>query len=842
MFRRFVAIFLTMVLLLVFLPSSAMATDIAVHDVTVPVKMIGDTARTYNIHFRVRGDNVYANSAALGAIFGYSCGKSAGSVLFYNESNLSYMAFYNQSTSVVYCLGLNPLRYDAPFETIIEGNGEAWIPFEFFLLLADSSYVLSDGKIYLEPARYTGVKLLKKMMREGIGAYGFDILDELGGDETSLILRGGSANLVNFLDGILGFEPAAWGMIPSSIAGSNTFDEKYGNTMATMLCTNSQSELVEFAKMEQANALYDIIDLFADKRAALDINTGDLLDQCNSLLGKMQSANPPTITYNRLYQRLESVVSDQEALSTFAEPLSRLKDQLPSEETIMAVSYLLQGAAYAAEFAQQDEFSVNALDSFLRDIDKNTFMPDGTKVALRKGVDAFRGDIVNYAISKIVADNWVDMILSATGLEKALLGAQGIAAKAVWDFASATIPYLRDGLSSADSFELALYALLLQTDSMQVYFGHRDNCLYGEMNNKSGIEKSMLSAYTFLKSCLIAREAGIESVKSSHDNVPEYIDSLREKNRNICRILGEIKHITASDDHRMYGFTRDLALKYLVDYDDMRLRDTILSYRETVSGESIDIYSVIDNDIDEISEMLAKEMKFEEGYTFIEDEETLVITSQNGKHIRYFIIKGNSQHNVAGIRIGDTLKECIEKAKEHFIRVYKDLYNDDERLQSEADMLFSEERRHVDNDYAFILSGNLECDVSVELDEAQRVTRIEVGVIPFSIGSWFELLEQGETYSARGILTILPDDTVANDEAVYLDFDIEHGEYARYRIDGRFGETQFMRLMVAPDEWRQHNQYEVVVEGTLNVDKDHHLYLTSVSLLEVASLHTEEPY
>ena len=589
---------LSMVMIGVFLLSStviAMEADNA-EQISCPISITGsDELQT--IDLLVADSHVYADAGEMSELFGYDCqiAIETQKIVISDRENLFLMAFSAKNTKVDYMLGVGKvLEYAAPVKSIIEDAQTAWIPFDYFLNLADSGYVIKDDRLQIEEPRITGIKLLKQMLIEGINEYGFDLLEELGHDEQSFYITGAASHLVNYFNGILGMDASAWALTFTQFGEGNSFDKKYGETLAALFVTNSRNELSEFAdRTENASDFKDIIeyiDGLEQEKYLLDFEVGQWKKTCELLLTRMKDKNPPTIEYNSAYQQLEKVLQKQENFSAFAEPLINAKKELgnlPSSDAFELMSYAVQGVSYSEAFDNQDEFSMNALQYFLNTQENSSELPISMKESLEEGLADYKKNKGTYIASNLIKDNWLELLVSKGGLEDKLLGPQGAAIKFVWDMASSYVPFIDKGISDSDKFELACYAILLQDAAQKVYQQDRNMCLSGDFQNINEIEESLYSAYAFLKSCVIAREAGIDSVSRSHEKVPEYIEQLREKNRKAEALMADIKSVYASEDKRKYGFTPDIAENYLEKYDDSYLLSFIEKQKVLTRGEEL---------------------------------------------------------------------------------------------------------------------------------------------------------------------------------------------------------------------------------------------------------------
>jgi hypothetical protein len=196
---------------------------------------------SYELDFMVSNSVVYANALQMGLLFNYQCSVAKPSIILSDSGTL--MAFSSESSAVGYANGVMPYsEFDAPAQSAINDQG-AWIPFETFLFMADSGYVMAGSSIHIEAPRATVIETLQEIRRNGSSRYSFDPVSELGFSQPELGMSGKASRLADFF---LDVDPASKGFaVAGRFADSAPYDSKYGAALAQMLVKASKEELSE---------------------------------------------------------------------------------------------------------------------------------------------------------------------------------------------------------------------------------------------------------------------------------------------------------------------------------------------------------------------------------------------------------------------------------------------------------------------------------------------------------------------------------------------------------------------------------------------------------------------
>lgn len=518
--------------------------------------------------------HIYAAADGLASRLSYDCTVADTDIvcsptLANAGSAFNKIVFHGGSDAVTVSypvLGLTNLAYKAPFASVINDKG-AWVPFEMFLLLANTEYLITDRGLYVGAPKQTAIDVLQQVWSRELGSYSFDWVAESGLTAADLKTVNSNFLLANVFNGLLKFDPASWGMAFTQIVGDTTpYDKKYGQTLATMFATNSEDEL---------RGLADSVETLG---TPLDWMFGNISDvttvtQAQSTLQEaamhLSDLNPSSVrTYNSAYANLETALGDQEAVSQWGTAAT------------LTVGEFMKFLSYTTEFKQSDDFSLDALDGFLS-VDANGYLPAAARDKFRETMTNLRTTPANYAVSRLVENDWLSIgstlaSAAAPPLADTILGPAS-AALLAWNIVSGLVPFYSNGLSAADSFELSVYATLFQTDALSVvrsaYQADKQAWQSPVGLTSDSLRSLTTNAYTYLKTCYITRQAAIVVLESMLPNNPSTYPQLTAKNATIADEMAQLKVIASGSatDETMLGFLPDMNTQYLTTYDDTKL-------------------------------------------------------------------------------------------------------------------------------------------------------------------------------------------------------------------------------------------------------------------------------
>lgn len=612
--KKVISLFLALVIM-VSMSVPAFAAESSEEYYTIQVEYSDNTGHQESLDVMIQNDNVFVDAEMLAERLGYTFGENGESAVILNKDMSKNLPFgitqfkYN-STQVSHMLFNNMLdTYEAPFASVKNNEG-SWIPFEYSLLLLNSGMMITDDAILIDIPTKRIIDYFFDVTKNST-KYGFDWADDFGYTETDIKVLGGSSHLINVFNGALGFDGASWASLFQQFAGSmNSYDKKYGENLAMLLCTESDKELqatTEKVKLlsNLLNADGDLGNLLSFTSDITDFQVGSLYKQCEAVLDGIKTGNSSAVDYSRAYQTLEKALDKQTWFSHTGGNILDIQKGVCSA-TGKAFNFLDVGVkvaeivGYAQEFQNQDEFSLAAFTHYLESANSGLELPDAMKASMIDYSDALSKSIDGYMGKRFLdnIDQWMlDAAKEQVPLHK-VLGTQAVAALIAWDIASNTIPFIANGLSSADNFELALYSMVFQGDTFLNYLSKR-NSVFSDAGNITAENMYELSqyCYIYLKSCYVTREAALASLTNKSDSTKEKIQPLIDYqnsiNTEIAEIMVELKRANKTNDSLVFGFLPTDNEDYLSKYDDNQLIRWILSrnlvteaYSETYTDES----------------------------------------------------------------------------------------------------------------------------------------------------------------------------------------------------------------------------------------------------------------
>lgn len=599
--KKAISLFLVLVMM-ISMSVPAFAAESREEYYTIQVEYSDNIGHQESLDIMIQNDNVFVDAEMLAERLGYTFGENGESAVILNKDTSNNLPFgitqfkYN-STQVSYMLFNNMIdTYEAPFASVKNNEG-SWIPFEYSLLLFNSGMMLTDDAVLIDiPTKriidyfYDVAKNSKK--------YGFDWADDFGYTETDIKVLGGSSHLINVFNGVLGFDGASWASLFQQFAGSmDSYDKKYGENLAMLLCTESDKELQ--ASIDQVDMFINLLDedgnlgeMLSSTSAMLDSQVGTLYDNCEDILQKVKDGNSPLVSYNKSYQALEAAVDRQTWFSNTGGNILEVQKGISSAAgkafTVLDVgTKVLEVVGYAQEFQNQDSFSLAAFTHYLDTANNGLELPEKMKESMVDYSDTLSDNIGEY-MTKRFTENVDQWIIDEIPMHE-VLGIQAAGALFAWDIASNTIPFISNGLSGADNFELALYSMVFQGDTFLNYLSKRDS-VFNDADNITAEHMYELSqyCYIYLKSCYVTREAALASLANKSDSTKEKIQPLIDYqnsiNTEIAEIMVELKRANKTNAGLVFGFLPSDNKDYLDKYDSSQLIQWVSQFMMEVSS------------------------------------------------------------------------------------------------------------------------------------------------------------------------------------------------------------------------------------------------------------------
>lgn len=584
--QRLICILTALCLMLCSVPAYAAGED-AVQLGILTVSYEGNNGRLENMEVLVKDGFLYAKAAYLGEKFGYECYISTNSergtyAAFYDEPAHRFVVFERENQVMYINSSLYLEYFTAPCNLAVAEN-TVWIPFHYALKLFDSDYVITSGVVNILKPVDTAFGIYYEKVFQQNSELWFDLVNEFGTNG----LVAGMNHMVNVFDGLLSLDPSSFGQLFTQFFGhSSPYDYKYGDQLAALFCTKSQEEiraLTEYTSsvydwMSNSGTLAGYMD-YIDSRYSRDLSL--YADQLRTLLGQ---ENPNTFRLNKVSETLDSIADQSARWDELSAPVRDIQDQLSfsdsASDIINFATFGIDAFSYYSEFITQDENAVEALNGFvnyLRSSDSDT--PEKTISAMQNYVNVSQsgtGGAAAYSLAKAFVEDIsrtsdLASILSGSGfdLNQYLFGSGGSLMLAGWSLAKNIVPFIRDGLSSADSCEAALYAQVLALDGGNWRVSTREQML--EHYDDPDMQKEFVQAvYSFLKFSFIGRELALEMVSSldSAQENQEYVQYLRSKNDKLLELMAVYSAAAANPSSQTLGFTRTFEAEFRAQYDD----------------------------------------------------------------------------------------------------------------------------------------------------------------------------------------------------------------------------------------------------------------------------------
>lgn len=556
--------------------------------VTVSVEYSDNIGTTEQLELMVKNDQVYVNAEMLAARLGYLVASNENAVVIYNIDNDNlpngFTWFFLDSKQVSQTVSSQIIdTYEAPFPSMKNEEG-FWIPLEYSLLMLNSGMMILDDALEIDVPQKDIIDIFYDIQKNG-SRFRFDWSKDFGYTDMDWKVIGTSSHLVNLFNGLLELDGGSWAELVQSFAmDSTSYDRRYGENLAMLLCTQSDGELQALREeMEfQQNIFFEegkLGQFLSGYSKYLDDKVGMLYEESENILEEVRKGNSSVVTYNKTYQALEDAVDKQTWFSETGENI--LEVQRGMSEAIPILNVLLKVAevvGYGQEFANQEEFSLSALQSFMETPDTSQAsdsLPDAMKDSMIDYASMLSTDLVTYSAARYFQENVGGWIADNLDINKAL-GTQANAALIAWDIASDVIPFISNGLAAADKFELALYSQVFQAD---VFMDYQNRCsnVFQSVENINAENLYTLSQYCFLylKSCYISRNAALGSLEGKRESVKEEIQPLIEEqngiNDEIAEMLIVLKDANETNSGNVYGFLPEDNEKYLADFDNSDL-------------------------------------------------------------------------------------------------------------------------------------------------------------------------------------------------------------------------------------------------------------------------------
>ena len=609
--KKIISILLSAIILLT--TGTAYATETKRSDIsynTLPVEFSDNLGTTENLDAMVDDGHLYVNAKQLGERLGYQVKAGDEYVAVFNKefsNTVPYgiTTFYYDSTKVRHMLFNKMVDYEAPFKTVKNADGE-WIPFEFSLLLLNSSDVLLDKKIHVDMPEKNIVDIYMDVLKNN-DRYLFDWEADAGATPGSMFAMGTAANMVQIFNGVLDWDGASWCQLINSFSmDSSSYDAKYSESFAKMFCTYSDEELSQDVdamkeKLKPFNGDNWVVKSMKQIDDAYDYKIENLSKKTADLKKKMVVENKASVdAYNKSYQELDKLCSRADFFSETTDPFVQVSKSFKEATGFMDAFYsVMEITGYASEFQNQDKFAVKSLDTFIKNSNYGCVMSKAMKGGLRDYKNTLETDIVSYSAYNYLMNNMGDLLKEGLDVSTTLLDTESKIYLLIWDISKETVPWVKNGLSNTDCFLQSMYAGIVQSDTFKSYIDKRD-AVFKDANNitSKNLYEVTQYCYAYLKSCYITRDAAVGALteKTKEDN-PTYESTQKMVNQEIAKCLVKLKDADKTNKYGCYGFLPENNKQYLSEYDDGTLIQCVINgvdvnsiYQEYIKNKEYNDY------------------------------------------------------------------------------------------------------------------------------------------------------------------------------------------------------------------------------------------------------------
>ena len=608
--KRVISFFLCVIMLMssTYTALAKETTDISYN--TLSVEFSDNLGTTEELNVMVTEEHLYVDAEQLGDRLGYQVEVGNEYVAIYNKNFSNTVpygltTFYYDSTKVRHMLFNKMVDYEAPFKIVKNSDG-VWIPFEFSLLLLNSSDVVLDNQVHIEMPQKNIVDIYMDILKNN-DRYLFDWKSDAGASEGSIFAMGTGAYFVQVFSGILDKDGASWSqLIDSFYLKMDSYDRKYAESFARMFCTYSDEELTLNAKamkekMKPFNGDNWVAKSIKKVDDIIDDNIGDLSKKTADLKKRIDVENGTSVAkFNKSYQELDKMCNTADYFSNMTDPFLTASKEFKNVTSFLDVFYKISEViGYASEFKNQDEFAVKSLDTLIKKSDSSCVMSKAMKDSMGDYKKTLATDIVAYSAYNYLMNNMTDLFTDTIDISTTILDMDSKLYLLAWDIAKGAIPLVKNSLSNTDCFLQSMYAGIIQSDTFSTYINKR-NVVFGDAKNITPENLYELSqyCYAYLKSCYITRDAAVGALteKTKEDN-PTYKSTQKMVNQEIAKCLVELKDADKTNKYGCYGFLPENNKQYLSEYDDGTLIQCVINgvdvnsvYQEYIKNKEYNDY------------------------------------------------------------------------------------------------------------------------------------------------------------------------------------------------------------------------------------------------------------
>ena len=588
--KKFICLILSFIILTTCATPALAANDYKYG--TLSVTKLKDS-RVTKLNVMVSGNNLYVDAREIASYMGYDYQRKGNTVVLGNTDIYRVMVYNDNDATIKYLYLSSMVEYEAPAKSIADGD-YFWIPLHITLKMMDSDICVTPYG--------TSYNIIIDTPDDSIASIYCELLDSdlfmnainsMGLGITEDLYR--STHAANVLMGMSKLDISCYGQFFSHaffwVPNTNTThitDNKCGEELALLFCTNSHGELTEIGDL-----IGDAADLFSNKGLINDFITntqklndnaaGNIYNELTELMKGMDNTNIDIGKANELCNNLDDMLKKQGIFSSITEPIESIQNSL--SEPFSGLEYLdyfllvLDIVSYASDLGRMDQTSTQILENFYNTCGSDTASSAATLDGLRDVVEASRSGrgVALYSLKETFCNN-MDDILSATTLDQYLFGPAGTLVLFAWDLVTSYVPYFSNSIESAELLELCVYASLLQADAFEQFYLLTEKIPIDGLTTSEKEREFISSAYAYLKFSHITRESFVGSFKHS---LQANASSFSQEQRNIIeKILSDIestneqikpllaKLLYAYNNKYAFGFSRAHYDEFMEKQDD----------------------------------------------------------------------------------------------------------------------------------------------------------------------------------------------------------------------------------------------------------------------------------
>ena len=553
--------------------------------VVIPVEYSDNVGNSEQLDLMVRNKKVYVNAEMIANRLGYQYGSDDNCITIYNREDndlpIAFTQFFYNNTKVKHTIFMQMLdTYEAPFSSIKNERG-SWIPLEYSLLILNSGLLILDDSLLIDIPCKNIVDSYYDIMAKSM-TYNFDWNKDFGYEENEWKVIGASSHISNLFNGILNFDGDSWGaMFQSFIMDSSSYDKKYGEDLALLLCGESEEEVNEsIKKMELYQDILsddgELGEILINYSANLDDEVGMLYENCEKILENIKEGNSSVAIYNRTYRALEDAFDKQTWFSNTGGNIIKAQKSISDLTSVLDIGLkVAEVVGYRNEFENQDEFCLSALNHYWDNSISSATLSDEMKQSMKDYADTLSRNMAEYSATRFFNENIDGWIADSLPIND-VIGTQASIALFAWNVVSNVVPFISNGLDATDKFELALYSQVFQADAYLNYFNLRNTILSNaETLSSEKLYNLSQYCYIYLKSCYITRNVALGTLNGKRDSVKEQIQPLIDYqnniNKDIAKTMVLLKTANKTNEENVYGFLPSENEDYFSKYDDNEL-------------------------------------------------------------------------------------------------------------------------------------------------------------------------------------------------------------------------------------------------------------------------------